>query len=105
MYIDFSIVIFYIYIFFSHDFIEGEKILILNPWGHSAVPSEFLDLDGILSLVISKISFIPKHFGEKFYQIYSSASLIDPCYFTSTWAIPMQTLHTPAADETRSLIT
>lgn len=51
-------------------------------------PSEFLDLNGILSLVISKISFIPKHFGDKFYQIYSSASLIDPCYFTSTWAIP-----------------
>ena len=45
-------------------------------------------LDGILSLVISKISFIPKHFGDKFYQIYSSASLVEPCYFTSTWAIP-----------------
>ena len=45
-------------------------------------------LDGILSLVISKISFIPKHFGDKFDLNNSSASLIDPCYSTSIWAIP-----------------
>ena len=58
----------------------------------------YQDLNVILSLVISKISFIPKYFGDKInIKIYSSASLIDPCYLRSNGLSPLQTLHTPAA--------
>ena len=60
-----------------------------------------LDLNVILSLVISKISFIPKYFGDKInIKIYSSASLIDPCYLRSNkWLSPLADFAQPRLQE------